>query len=202
MRGPGRSCSPLRSPPTPKLLHSPPLRRLLPLPPSPFMHPPSHAPRQAGRLAARESTGTWAPSRLEAHHEAAGRALAAVEEARPLEPHIHVVQVQVLPAGLALPAGGRGRGSAQAWVGGKRTTGADGAWVGVRCFPSERHGRSAVAAGGSRQAGSRQAGRQAAGRLSLHEEEGPVMLTGSAGPARSRPPTCGCRTSRSWSSQT
>lgn len=39
---------------------------------------------------------------LEAHHEAAGGALAAVEEARPLEPHVDVVQIEVLPAGLAL----------------------------------------------------------------------------------------------------
>ena len=41
---------------------------------------------------------------LEAHHEAAGGALAAVEQARPLQPHINVIQVQVLPARLALPA--------------------------------------------------------------------------------------------------
>lgn len=40
----------------------------------------------------------------ESHHEAAGRALAAVEQARPLEPDLDVVQVQILPAGLALPA--------------------------------------------------------------------------------------------------
>lgn len=41
---------------------------------------------------------------LEAHHEAARRALAAVEQACPLEAHIHVVEVQILPASLALPA--------------------------------------------------------------------------------------------------
>ncbi len=37
---------------------------------------------------------------LEAHHESAGGALLAVEQARPLEPHVHIVDVQVLPVGL------------------------------------------------------------------------------------------------------
>ena len=38
---------------------------------------------------------------LEPHHESAGGALAPVEQARPLEPRVDVVQVQVLPRGLA-----------------------------------------------------------------------------------------------------
>lgn len=39
---------------------------------------------------------------LEPHHELAGGALAAMEQATPLQPRVHVIQVEVLP--LCLPA--------------------------------------------------------------------------------------------------
>ncbi|GIL55788.1 hypothetical protein Vafri_11315, partial [Volvox africanus] len=43
----------------------------------------------------------WCFSYLEAHHELAGRALAAMEQTRPLHADVDVVQVEVFPLGLA-----------------------------------------------------------------------------------------------------
>lgn len=65
--------------------------------------PPCQAVFHQSRPAAPPAPTTL-PAHLEAHHEAAGGALAAVEQARPLEAHVHVIQVQRLPARLALPA--------------------------------------------------------------------------------------------------
>ena len=57
------------------------------------------------QLAARRAPRGGEGPHLEAHHEGAGGALAAVEEAGPLEAQVHVVQVQVLPLGLPLAHG-------------------------------------------------------------------------------------------------
>ena len=69
---------------------------------------------------------------FEAHHEAAGCALAAVKQARPLQPHINVIQVQILPARLALPA---------AWCLGLRWGNARQALVlSTTCMTASKHG--------------------------------------------------------------